>query len=123
MRKLVPVVAVVALAAISVLAPADPASADARRVRAFVYPDRTRPEQSVVVEDFRVNETVWDEGGVQYIWVRGPAGSFKVPLSEISQIEAMRVVGVTQVDWARYEVKVTGQGPATSCTSGRWTSG
>ena len=32
-----------------------PALADAKRFRAFVYPDRTRPELSVVVDDFRIN--------------------------------------------------------------------
>jgi peptidoglycan-associated lipoprotein len=50
-------------------------------------------------------------GGVQYLWVRGPAGSFKVALAEISQVEVVRVVGVTQVDWVRYDVKVTGKDP------------
>jgi peptidoglycan-associated lipoprotein len=112
MKKHVSVVAVVALATV-VLAGiwVLPGSADANRYRVFVYPDRTRPEAAVVVEDFRVNETVWAEGGVQYLWVRGPAGSFKVFFSELGQIEVIKFVGLTQVDWARYEVKVTEKNP------------
>lgn len=112
MRKHLLVVAVVAFVAIVVAGPWAPTSADAKRFRAFVYPDRSAPETSIVVEDFRVNETVWDEGGVQYLWVRGPAGSVKLPLSDISQIEVLKFVGLTQVDWARYDVKVTKRDPA-----------
>jgi peptidoglycan-associated lipoprotein len=101
------VVAVVALATIVLAGLRDPASADARRIRAFVYPDRGEPGTSVVVEDFRVNETVWDEGGVQYVWVRGAAGNFKLPLHDIRQIEVVTSLGLFQTDWARFAVKVT----------------
>lgn len=111
MRKHVPAVVVVALATIFLAGLWEPASADAKRLRAFVYPDRGRPEMSVVVDDFRVNETVWDLGGVQYVWVRGPAGSFKVPLENVSQIEVLKFVGLTQMDWARFDVKVTEHNP------------
>jgi peptidoglycan-associated lipoprotein len=111
MRKHVPAVVVVALATIVLAGLWQPASADAKRLRAFVYPDRGRPEMSVVVDDFRVNETVWDLGGVQYVWVRGPAGSFKVPLENVSQIEVLKFVGLTQIDWARFDVKVTEHNP------------
>lgn len=112
MRKHVAAVVVVALATI-VLAGFlwEPASADAKRFRAFVYPDRTQPDFSVVVDDFRVNETIWDSGGVQYLWVRGQAGNFKVPLADVSQIEMIRRVGITQMDWVRYDVKVTEHEP------------
>ncbi len=109
MRKQAPVVVVV-LALLAVVVAGlwwAPASADAKRFRAYVYPDRTQPETSVVVEDFRVNETVWDYGGVHYLWLHGPAGAFKVPLSDVDQIEVIKFVGLTQVDWARYDVKVT----------------
>jgi peptidoglycan-associated lipoprotein len=89
-----------------------PVSADARRFRAFVYPDRTRPELSVVVDDFRVNETIWDEGGVQYVWVYGPLGNFQVPFSRVRQIEFQKYLGpnVAKTDWSWYEVHVTGVG-------------
>ena len=112
MRKHVPAVVVVALATIVLAGLWEPASADAKRFRAFVYPDRGRPETSVVVEDFRVNETVWDLGGVQYLWVRGAAGSFRMPLSDVSQIEVVKFVGLTQMDWVRYDVKVSGIDPS-----------
>lgn len=87
-----------------------PASADAKRFRAFVYPDRTRPELSVVVDDFRVNETVWDTGGVQYLWVYGPSGNFQVPFSQIRQVEFLEFLGtnVSKQDWAWFRVHVTG---------------
>jgi peptidoglycan-associated lipoprotein len=111
MRKHVPVVIVVALTIFVLAGLWKPASADAKRFRAFVYPDRTTPETSVVIEDFRVNETVWDEGGVQYLWVHGKEGNFKVPLGDISQVEVVKFVGLTQVDWVRYEVKVTEKEP------------
>ncbi len=107
MNKHVPVVAIVVLVAIVGAGLWMPTAADAKRFRAFVYPDRAAPETSVVVDDFRVNETVWDEGGVQYLWVRGPAGNVKMPLSDISQIEVLKFAGLTNMDWARYEVKVS----------------
>lgn len=109
MRKHVLAVVTVAIATI-VLAGMllVPASADAKRFRAFVYPDRTHPQMSVTIEDFRVNETVWDEGGVQYLWVRGPAGNFQMSLGDIEQIEVTKYLGLRRIDWAWYEVKVTG---------------
>ena len=109
MRKHVLAVVTVAIATI-VLAGMllVPASADAKRFRAFVYPDRANPSMSVTIDDFRVNETVWDEGGVQYIWVHGPAGSFQMFFKDIQQIEVTKYLGLTLVDWVKYEVKVTG---------------
>ncbi len=109
MRKHVLAVVTVAIATI-VLAGMllVPASADAKRFRAFVYPDRLNPNVSVTIEDFRVNETVWDYGGVQYIWVHGPAGSFQMGLNDIQQIEVTKYLGIRRTDWAWYEVKVTG---------------
>lgn len=113
MRKHAPaVIAVVALAVSVVAGLREPASADAQRFRAFVYPDRAQPERVVVVTDFRVNETVWDEGGVQYLWVRGPAGNFKLALQDIRQVEVVKFLGLTKMDWARYDVKVTGTNEA-----------
>lgn len=112
MRKHLSVVAVVAFVAIVVAGLWAPTSADAKRFRAFVYPDRFAPETSVVVEDFRVNETVWDEGGVHYLWVHGPSGNIKLPLSDLSQIEVLKFAGFTNMDWARYDVKVTKRDPA-----------
>lgn len=115
MRKtLVPVIAITAAITLAFAGGRAPVSA-AGRIRAHVYPDRSRPDVSVMVDDFKVNETVIDVGGVQFIWVRGPAGSFKVPLAEVSQIEVVRVVGPTQVDWVRYDVKVTGKDPGLVC--------
>jgi peptidoglycan-associated lipoprotein len=109
MRKHAPaVVAVVALITLVLAGLREPASADAKRIRAFVYTDRTQPEASVVVDDFSVNETLWDEGGVRYLWVHGPAGNFKLPLQDIRQIEVVKFLGLFLVDWARFDVKVTG---------------
>jgi peptidoglycan-associated lipoprotein len=109
MRKHAPAaVAAVAFATLVLAGLCEPASADAKRIRAFVYPDRAQPDTSVVVEDFRVNETLLDEGGVQYLWVRGAAGNFKLPLQNIRQIEVVKFLGLFQVDWARFDVKVTG---------------
>jgi peptidoglycan-associated lipoprotein len=87
-----------------------PAQADARRFRAYVFPDRTRPEVSVVVDDFRINETVFDEGGVQYVWVYSPAGNFQLFFNRVRQIEFQRYLGpnTTKVDWAWFQVHVTG---------------
>ncbi|MBI1873354.1 MAG: OmpA family protein [Acidobacteria bacterium] len=84
-----------------------PARADVRRFRAFVYPDRFDPARSLVVEDFHVNETVWDEGGVQYVRVVGPDGTFKLPFNVLGQIEVVRFIGLVDGMVARYEVRVT----------------
>jgi peptidoglycan-associated lipoprotein len=97
---------IVAAGLAAVAAPASTAGG----FRAIVYPDRTTPSLSVAVDDFRINETVWDFGGVQYLWVSGPAGHFQVPFSHIRQIEFERYVGLdaTRPDWTWYDVKVTG---------------
>jgi peptidoglycan-associated lipoprotein len=86
--------------------------------RAFVYPDRAHPNLVVLVDDFRINETVWDYGGVQYVWVSGPAGHFQLPFSRVQQIEFVRYIGrdYSRADWSWYEVKVTGTGPGESYT-------
>ena len=86
--------------------------------KAIVYPDRTNPELAVAVDHFRINETVWDEGGVQYVWVKGPAGNFQVPFSHIRQIEFERWIGLdaSRPDWVWYDVKVTGIGPGEGYT-------
>ena len=89
---------VAAAAAVLVLvAPARAAGA----YRAFVYPDRANPDLVVAVDDFRINETVWDYGGVQYVWVNGPAGHFQLPFKRIRQIEFVRYVGrdYSRADW------------------------
>lgn len=87
-----------------------PAGADVARFRAFVYPDRNDPARSLVVDDFRVNETVWDEGGVQYVRVVGADGTFKLPFSALGQIEVVRFLGLVDGMVARYEVRVTTKG-------------
>lgn len=72
----------------------------------------------VAVDDFRVNETVWDYGGLQYVWLDGPAGHFQLPFKRIRQIEFVRYIGrdVSRADWTWYEVKVTGTGPEETYT-------
>jgi peptidoglycan-associated lipoprotein len=86
--------------------------------RALVYPDRANPELVVAVDDFRINETVWDYGGVQYVWLNGPAGHFRLPFKRIRQIEFVRYVGrdYSRADWTWYEVKVTGTEPSEAYT-------
>lgn len=88
---------------------ASPAAADVLRYRAWVYVDRSAPEQAVIVDDFRVNETVWDEGGVQYVRVRGRAGTYQLFFDKITQIEMVKYLGLVDTDWAKFEVKVTGK--------------
>ena len=104
-------------AAALVLALAAPLPA-AAGYRAFVYPDRARPEMVVAVDDFRINETVWDYGGLQYVWLDGPAGHFQLPFKRIRQIEFVRHIGrdASRADWTWYEVKVTGTGPEETYT-------
>jgi peptidoglycan-associated lipoprotein len=86
--------------------------------RAFVYPDRTNPDLVVAVDDFRINETVWDYGGVQYVWLNGPTGHFRLPFKRIRQIEFLRYAGrdYSRADWTWFEVKVTGTNPDESYT-------
>ncbi|MEI6667317.1 MAG: OmpA family protein [Acidobacteriota bacterium] len=86
------------------------ATADAKRYRTCVYIDRTRPAERVIVDDMRVNEAIFDEGGVQYLWVHGPAGSFQLGFDVIRQIEVVTWLGKDPArdDYTRYSVKVTG---------------
>ncbi|MEK6631623.1 MAG: OmpA family protein [Acidobacteriota bacterium] len=116
MKVYAPVVVVVTIATMVLAGFLVPASADAKRFRAFVYPDRTNPAKSVVVDDFRVNETVYDDGGVQYLWVRGPEGSFQLNFADIGQIEFVKFLGFMRGDWTNYEVKVTGHDPSVVIT-------
>jgi peptidoglycan-associated lipoprotein len=101
-----------AAAVVAVVLLAAPARA-AAGYRAFVYPDRANPDLVVAVDDFRINETVWDYGGVQYVWLNGPAGHFQLPFKRIRQIEFLRLVGrdYSRADWTWFEVKVTGVNP------------
>jgi peptidoglycan-associated lipoprotein len=101
-------VATAVLAIVWLTATPGPAFA-ASRYKAFVYPDRANPDLSVVIDDFRINETVWDSRGVQYVWVNGPAGHFQVPFSTIRQIEFLKYVGpnISKQDWAWYDVLVS----------------
>jgi len=87
-----------------------PAAADARRYRACVFVDRNRPSEAVIVDDLRVNETIMDERGVQYLWVHGPAGSVQLAFDLIRQIEVVKWMGKdpSRDDFTRYSVKVTG---------------
>ena len=104
----------VAAAVLVLVAPARAAGG----FRAFVYPDRANPDLVVAVDDFRINETVWDYGGVQHVWVNGPAGHFQLPFERVRQIEFVRYVGrdFSRADWTWYEVKVTGTEPGESYT-------
>lgn len=97
-------------ACVVTLTMASPAGADVKRFRAFVYPDKSDPGRSLVVEDFRVNETVWDEGGVQYVRVIGPDGAFRLPFNVLGQIEMVRFLGLVDSGVALYEVRVTTKG-------------
>ena len=111
MKKHASLVFVAAIAALMLTSGfAVPAKADARRFRAYVFPDVNRPEVSVVVEDFRINETVWDEGGVQYVWVYGPAGNFQLFFNRVRQSEFRKYLGpnTSRQDWAWFQVHVTG---------------
>ena len=81
----------IAAAVLALVAPARAAGG----YRAFVYPDRANPDLVVAVEDFRINETVWDYGGVQHVWVSGPTGHFQLPFKRIRQIEFVRCIGRT----------------------------
>lgn len=111
MRKHAPVVILAAALAFALSGLLAPVSADARRIRAFVYHDWTQPAQAVKVEDFRVNETIFNDGGVEFLWVRGPGGNYQLSLHDIRQIEVIKWLGpdtTVKVDWVRYEVKVTG---------------
>ena len=87
-----------------------PAAADAKRYRACVFVDRTRPTEAVIVDDLRVNETIVTERGDQYLWVHGPAGSFQLGFDLIRQIEVIKWMGKDPArdDWTRYSVKVSG---------------
>jgi peptidoglycan-associated lipoprotein len=109
--------ATAALAIVWVAATSGPTFA-ASRYKAFVYPDRANPQLSVVIDDFRINETVWDSGGVQYVWVNGPAGHFQVPFSNIRQIEFLKYVGpdVSRQDWVWYDVLVSSINPGETYT-------
>jgi len=87
-----------------------PASAGAKPYRTCVYVDRTRPTEAVVVDDLRVNEAIFDEIGLQHVWVHGPAGSVQLGFELIRQIEILEWRGKdpSRDEWTRYSVKVTG---------------
>jgi len=63
-----------------------------------------------VVDDLRVNEAIYNEGGDQFVWVHGPAGNFQLGFDLIRQIEVLKWMGKdpSRDDWTRYSVKVTG---------------
>jgi len=85
-------------------------AADAKRYRACVFPDRTRPTESVIIDDLRANESIYDTGGLDFFWVFGPLGGFQISFKDIKQIEVMQWLGKdpSRPDFIRYSVKVTG---------------
>jgi peptidoglycan-associated lipoprotein len=85
--------------------------ADVRRYQAKVFVDRKQPSLFVPVDDFRVNETIIDEGGVRYVDVRGPDGVFRVPFSDIAEIHFLRLIGYMDTDVAMYDARVIGRTP------------
>jgi peptidoglycan-associated lipoprotein len=101
-----PVLVVAAvLAAVCVVAP----RADSKRYRAHVFPNRAQPVVSVPVDDFRVNETVTDQGGVQFVWLHTSEGAFKFPFETIESIELTRFLGVARGNIAQYEARIFGK--------------
>ncbi len=84
-------------------------SADSRRYLVYVFHNRTQPAASVPVEDFRVNETVTDQGGVQYFWLHTPEGAFKFPFETIESVELTKFLGLARGDIAQYEARIFGK--------------
>ncbi len=84
-------------------------SADSKRYRAHIFPSRAQPAASVPVEDFRVNESVTDNGGVQYFWLHTPEGAFKFPFETIESVELTRFLGLARGNIAQYEARIFGK--------------
>jgi peptidoglycan-associated lipoprotein len=85
------------------------ASADSKRYLAHVFPNRAQPAVSVPVQDFRVNESVTDSGGVQYFWLHTPDGAFKFPFEVVDSIELTKFLGIARGDIAQYEARIFGK--------------
>jgi peptidoglycan-associated lipoprotein len=103
-RRLDPVlVSAVAAGLVAILA--SPGTADVKRFKARVFADRTRPAEFLPVDDFRVNESISDEGGVQYFILRTQEGTFKLPFETVSEVLFTRLIEARD-DIARYEAKV-----------------
>jgi peptidoglycan-associated lipoprotein len=103
-RRLDPVL-VSAVAAGLVALLAGPGTADVKRFKARVFADRVRPAEFLPVDDFRVNETIGDEGGVQYFILRTQEGTFKMPFETVSEVLFTRLLEARD-DIARYEATV-----------------
>jgi peptidoglycan-associated lipoprotein len=103
--------AVVAAGGWLVLGLAANSRADIFRYKARVYTDRREPTHFVPVDDFRVNETISDEGGVRYLMVRGADGVFQVAFKDISEVQFVRFLGYRNADIAEYDSRVYCQSP------------
>lgn len=79
--------------------------ADERRYTAQVFLDRARPKDSVMVFDFRINESLAEQGGLQQFPLRSPDGTYLAPFDAVKEVEFVRYLG-TASDLARYQSRV-----------------
>lgn len=70
-----------------------------------VFPDRLRPDHALDVNDFRVNETISEAGGVTRFVLRSKDGTFDAPFETVREVELRRFLGVRD-DMAEYDARI-----------------
>ena len=87
-------------------APACAVAARARTYDALIFPDRNRPDTFVFVSNLQVNETLLNDGGDRFFFLRSPEGTFEVPFESVSEVEFTRYLGIVLEDTVRFEAQV-----------------
>ena len=104
--SLIGLLLLVSLSAIAARPAANFPFSRARKFNALVFPDRSRPDWFLPVNDLRVNETLVNDGGDRFFTFQSSDGTFQLPFELIADVEFTRFVEVVLGDMVRYEVRV-----------------
>ncbi len=83
----------------------DRAGPKPRKFAVLVFPDRANPDTFVLVDDFRVNDTIVNPEGDRFFVLRSREGTFQLPFQDVAEVEFTALLA-TALDAATYEVRV-----------------
>lgn len=74
---------------------------------ALVYADRAAPDNFVLVEDLRVNDTLTNPEGDRFFMLRTSQGTFELPFETVAEVRFDRFHAMDFLKTATYDVTVT----------------
>ena len=74
---------------------------------ALVYADRNAPDQFVLVEDIRVNDTVSNPDGDRFFTLKTSQGTFEVPFESVAEVNFTKFHAMEFLETTTYDVSMT----------------